>query len=179
MRPSSRLIKTISVLVLIAVVNVYAFANGAIVSSTESASAKVLLGKLITTSNRPITVNGADAITGTVVLSGAQLTTPAASLATVQLDGLGSVMIAPRSSVTLNFDLKSVTVKVASGDATLTTVEGVKGVVIGPDGKVAPAAPAAPAPAGGNSAKNWAIAGVAIGSAGLIWALIAWNRANK
>jgi hypothetical protein len=169
--------------VLLAVTNVYVFANGAMSSvknANEAGSAKVLLGKLITMSNRPILVNGGEAITGTIILSGAQLITSAASLATVQLDSLGTVMIAPNSNVTLTFDLKSVTVKVASGDATLTTSEGVKGTVISPDGTAAnsPSAPA-PAPAGSSSGFNKGdIAGVVIGGAGLIFGIVAWNKAK-
>jgi hypothetical protein len=160
--------RILSALMLIAVINVYVFANGALSSS------KTMQGRLITTSNRPVLVNGGEAITGTVILSGAQVTTSAASLATVQLDKVGTVMIAPSSTVSLTFDASNVTVKVASGDASLTTVDGVTGTVVKANGATAPAA----APAGGSSAKNWGIAGVAIGSAGFIWALIAWNKAN-
>src|SRR5205823_3364548 len=102
--------------VLLAVTNVYVFANGAVVSpgkgTNEAGSSKVLLGKLVTTSNRPVIVNGGEAITGSVILSGSQLQTSAASVATVQLDNVGSVMIAPNSNVTLAFDQKNVTVKV-------------------------------------------------------------------
>ena len=101
--------------------------------------------------------------------------TPAGSLATVQLANVGTVSIAPSSIVTLDFDATNVTVKVASGDATLTTANGVKGVVVDASTN-APRPPAAPA--GGNSAKNWGIAGVAVGSAAFIWAIIGWNKAN-
>jgi len=74
------------------------------------------------------------------------------------------------------FDQASVTVNVVSGYATLATAEGVKGSVTGlPAG----AGKSVPTPAGGNSAKNWGIAGVAIGSAAFIWAIIAWNKANN
>lgn len=174
MRVTLRPVRTVSILLLIAVINVYVFAAGAIVpKSSESASAKVLLGKLVTTSNRPIIVNGAEAITGTVILSGAQLTTPAASLATVQLDSLGTVTIAPKSSVTLTFDSKSVSLRILSGDATLSTANGVKGSVVGPTG-----VPRTAPPTDADTARNWGIAGVAIGSAAFIWALIAWNKAN-
>src|SRR5437763_9477185 len=171
MRLHLRPARILSALMLVAVVNVYVFANGAIVSSSKSAggsgSAKVLFGKLVTTSNRPIIVNGAEAITGTIILSGAQLSTPVTSVATVRLENLGTVTIAPDSSVALSFDAKNVTVKVASGDASVVTVEGVTGTVI-------PATPSA-APAGGNTAKNWGGAGVAVGSAAFIWGIIAWN----
>jgi len=159
--------------VLIAVVNVYVFANGAVVSSSDSAS-KAVLGKLITTSNRPVVVNGVEAITGTIILSGAQLTTSAASLATVQLDNVGTVSVAPNSKVVLNFDSKNVTLKVISGDATLATAKGVKGSVVGPGGSPK----GVPVPTDADTARNWGIAGVAVGGAAFIWALIAWNKAN-
>lgn len=171
MRPNSRPLKILSTLLLIVVVNMYVFAAGAV-----APNGKVLLGKLVTMSNRPVFVNGAEAITGSIVLSGAQVTTPASSLATVQLDNVGAVTIAPSSTVTLTFDAKNITVKVASGDATLTTAEGVKGTVVGPNGE--PGNPRAPVPTDADTARNWGIAGVAIGSAAFVWALIAWNRAN-
>lgn len=164
--------RILTVLVLIATLNVYVFANGAMASSS-----KAVLGRLVTTSNRPVLVNGGEAVTGTVILSGSHLITSAVSIATVNLPNIGTVMIAPSSDVTLNFDAKSVTVNVASGDASLSTVEGVAGKVVDAAGKPRTAAPAAPA--GGNSAKNWGIAGVAIGSAAFIWAIISWNKANN
>jgi len=148
-------------------------------SANEAGSAKVLLGKLVTMSNRPILVNGGEAITGTTILSGAHLVTSAASLATVQLDKLGTVMVAPSSNVTIAFDLKSVTVNVASGDATVTTFAGIKGTVIGPDGTPAASAPSAPAPAGSSSGFDKGdVAGVVIGGAGLIFGIVAWSKAN-
>jgi len=160
---------------LIAIINAYVFAAGvAPVNASESASGKSLLGKLVTMSNRPVMVNGAEAITGTIILSGAQVTTPAASLATVQLDNVGTVTVAPSSSVMLNFDSKNVAVKVLSGDATLTTAKGVTGTVVGPNGEPRNA----PAPVDAETARNWGIAGVAVGGAALVWAILAWNRAN-
>jgi len=158
---------------LIAVVNVFVFANG--VTSSNSGA---LLGRLITTSNRPVIVNGGEAVTGTVILSGSQVITSAASQATVQLDNVGSVTIAPSSLVTLNFDAKSVMVRVATGDATLTTARGVKGSVVDSVGNpVVPGVPKA-APANANNALYWGVAGVAVGGAALIWAIISHNRAN-
>ena len=182
MRFRTHPVRILSLVVLLAVTNVYVFANGAMStakSANEAGSAKVLLGKLITMSNRPILVNGGEAITGTIILSGAHLVTPAAGLATVQLDNLGTVMVAPSSNVTIAFDMKSVTVNVASGDATVTTAPGVKGTVIGPDGIPAASAPSAPAPAGGKKFDNGDIAGVVIGGAGLIFGIVAWNKAKK
>ena len=175
MRFHVRPVRALSVLVLIAVVNVYVFANGAVVSSSDSNS-KVLLGKLVTMSNRPIMVNGAEAITGTIILSGAQLTTSAANLATVQLENVGAVTIAPSSNVTLTFDSKNVAVRILSGDASLSTAKGVNGTVVGPGGEPRTAAPT---PTDVETARNWGIAGVGVGAAGLIFGIIAWNKANN
>jgi hypothetical protein len=153
---------------LIAVVNVYVFANGAMSSQT-------VFGKLVTTSNRPILVNGGEAITGTTILSGTQLITPAAGGAIVELNNIGNVMVAPNSNVALTFDNTSLIVRVASGNASVSTMKGVTGTVLDKTG--APVVPSAATPSA-NNAKNWGIAGVAVGSAALIWAIIAWNRAN-
>ena len=171
MKLNLRPARIVSTFLLVAVVNVYVFAAGAV-----APNGKVLLGKLVTMSNRPVLVNGAEAITGSIVLSGAQVITPAASLATVQLDNVGAVTIAPSSTVTLSFDSNNVVVKVASGDVTLTTANGVKGMVVGPNGEP-PNAPK-PVPTDADTARNWGIAGVAVGGAALVWAILAWKRAN-
>ena len=171
MRLNVRPARILSVLMLIATVNVFVFANGAVTSSNLA-----VLGRLITTSNRPVLVNGGEAVTGSVILSGAQLTTSAANIATVQLPNVGTVTIAPSSDVALSFDAKSITAIVRSGDATITTANGVVGKVFDAAGNPKSANPV---PAGGNTAKNWGIAGVAVGSAAFIWAIIAWNRANN
>src|SRR5207248_2080521 len=144
--------KVVSILTLIAVLNVFAFASGAVATSD-----KAVIGRLVTTSNRPVLVNGGEAVTGTVIVSGAQLATSAVSVATVQLPNVGSVTIAPNSVVGLNFDAKSVTVTIGAGDATVTTVDGVVGKVLDANGKTKVPG-SAPVPAGGNSAKNWGIA---------------------
>ena len=183
MRFSASPVRLLSLLVLVAVTNVYVLANGTLASPGKNAGT-LLLGKLITNSDRSILVNGGEAITGTVILSGAQLITPTAGGATVQLEKLGAVMIAPSSSVTLTFDLKNVVVTVTSGDAALSTVDGVKGVVIRADGTPADAGPNAPAPApaggsGGGGFDKGDIAGVALGGLGLVIGIIALNRANN
>lgn len=169
-------IRILSCLILISVVNVYVFAGTPVSGGNEAASSKVLLGKLVTTSNRPILVNGGEAITGTTILSGALLTTSTAGGAIVEVGNLGTVAIDPSSSVVLTFDAKNVTAEVVAGRASVVTVDGVKGSVLGTPSN---ASPSAPRPAGGNTAKNWGIAGVAVGSAAFIWAIIAWNRANN
>lgn len=177
MKRNVRPVRILSTLLLVAVVNVYVFAAGAVVpKNTDSANGRALLGKLVTMSNRPVLVNGVEAITGSIVLSGAQVITPSTSVATVQLESVGTVTVAPKSNVMLSFDSKSVTVRVATGDATVITAEGVKGTVIGPNGE--PSNAPRPVPTDADTARNWGIAGVAVGGAALVWAILAWNRAN-
>jgi hypothetical protein len=170
MRFCSQLIKSLAVLVVLAIVNVSVLATG------SATSGKLLFGKLVTSSNSPVLVNGGEAITGTTILSGAQLITPATGLAIVQLNKLGTVTIAPKSNVMLNSDAKNVTVTVASGDATVTTADGVKGTVVGANSGSPRSAK--PMPTDADTARNWGIAGVAVGGAALVWAILAWNRAN-
>src|SRR5215831_4068865 len=131
MQLSTRPIRVLSLLVLIAVTNVYVFAGGTVTPGSEAASGKALLGKLVTTSNRPVVVNGGEAITGTTILSGAQVTTPAAAGAMVELNSLGTVMVSPSSTVVVTFDAKNVSANVLSGFASVATAEGVKGTVTG------------------------------------------------
>src|SRR5262245_15957286 len=110
----ARPVRILSVLVLLAVTNVYVFASGAVSKNS------MLMGKLITNSNRPVLVNGGEAITGAVILSGARLVTPLVAGATVQLDKVGSVTIAANSDVTVAFNEKNVTVRVSAGNANVS-----------------------------------------------------------
>jgi hypothetical protein len=172
MRLQLRPARVLSVLMLIAVVHVYVFANG--ITSSNSGT---LLGRLITTSNRPIMVNGGEAVTGSTILSGAQLVTAAGSSATVQVDKIATVTVAPNSFLTLNFDANSVTVRLVGGDVSIAAAPGVKSAVL--DAAGSPVLPkSAAVPSSISRAEGLGIAGVAIGSAALIWAIIAHNRAN-
>ena len=165
--------RILSALMLITIVNVYVFANGALASSS-----KATFGRLVTTSNRPVLVNGGEAITGTVILSGSELSTSSVNMATVEVPNTAVVSIAPSSRVTLTFDAKNVTVKVAAGDAVLRTADGVTGTVVDAAGMPKPSGPVVPA-GGNNRDRNLAIAGIAIGSGAFIWAILGWNKANN
>jgi hypothetical protein len=62
------------------------------------------VGRLTTSNNQPIQVNGLGASTGASILSGATLETGADQSATVNLGPLGSVEISPNTKVVLTFD---------------------------------------------------------------------------
>src|SRR5829696_8117172 len=60
-------------------------------------------GRLNIKGDNPVSVNGTSARTGETIFSGQRIATPAGTEATVELPGLGSVEIEPRSDVTLTF----------------------------------------------------------------------------
>ena len=76
-------------------------------------------GRLRTTGNKQIDVNGNPAPSGTTVLSGASLSTPEGVGATVDLPGLGRVNLAPNTKLSINYTGNSVDVTMVSGCATL------------------------------------------------------------
>jgi hypothetical protein len=62
------------------------------------------VGRLTTSNNQPVQVNGLSASTGASILSGATIETGANQSATVNLGPLGSVEISPNTKVVLTFD---------------------------------------------------------------------------
>src|SRR5689334_12605773 len=63
-----------------------------------------VVGRLTTSNNSPIQVNGLSASTGASILSGATLETGADQSATVNLGPLGTVDIAPNTKLVLTYD---------------------------------------------------------------------------
>lgn len=100
--------------------------------ATNSASKT---GRLTTRGNNPISLNGNRTHSGTTVLSGSELQTPAGVEASVQLGRLGHLSLDPETSLKLNFDDSSIDVTLSSGSATLTTNEGFNGSITTPDGE--------------------------------------------
>jgi hypothetical protein len=96
-----------------------------------------LLGRLTVYGEGGVSLNGNTALTGTTVFSGARLRTSDKAGALVLLSSAGKLEIAPNTDLSLTFDHSQVSVQVISGDAILSTSEGVKGSLTTPDGKVA------------------------------------------
>ena len=106
-------------------------------TATNIAASKLLLGRLVVPYHREILVNGQGAISGDIIISGSHVQNPRAGIpATVDIGSIARLDIEPDTDLLLTFDQKSVEVKVASGNATLITSDGVKGEVVMPDGKV-------------------------------------------
>jgi hypothetical protein len=142
--------RAIAVLLIISLSQIYVLANArtttTIATSAPNAS---VFGRLNLSGNKLILVNGNEANTGMTIFSGAQLQTPEAVEATVQLGPAGHLDIAANSSLTLKFDGSSVDVYVAAGSALLSTNAGFTGTITTADGKVERSDPAIASVIGG------------------------------
>ncbi|PYS47883.1 MAG: hypothetical protein DMF68_14845 [Acidobacteria bacterium] len=134
--------ETLALLVIFALLQVYVLAtpiatttNTANDARSNVAPSALLFGRLSTFGAGKVSVNGNEAASGTTILSGAQIETPEATGATVTLASVGTLDIAPKTTLTVTFNKGSVTVNVIAGDARLTTEEGVRGTLTTPDGK--------------------------------------------
>lgn len=148
-------------------------------SESRAATALVPSGKLATRSGNLIRLNGNDVVSGTTILSGARIQTPAEGGATVQLGQLGKVELAPSTDLTLTFGQSNVDVKLGSGYVALTTLKGIDGSMVTPNGAVTKNDPStvstlvgktdenAAAPAQGNSGNQGGGAGGNGGGTGL------------
>ena len=94
------------------------------------------LGVLTTTSNKPITVNGASATSGATIPSGATIETPSGVGATIRLGRLGSICVGPNTKLSLDFDQQGNLLKVTliEGCVILRTTKNVSGVINGAQG---------------------------------------------
>ena len=136
-----KLTAAIALLVTLAVGQLYigiTFAEANSGLSVSGAAPVALMGVLTTSNNRPITVNGASAISGATIPSGATIETPDGVGATIRLGSLGSICIAPNTKLTLEFDQqgKLVRVTLSEGCAILRTSKNVSGAINGPQGVI-------------------------------------------
>ena len=96
-------------------------------AASKDAATPALAGKLV--SRSAIMLNGNLTLTSATVLPGATLATPEEVPATVLLESLGKLDIAPQTTLTLNFNSDSIEVALTSGAVTLTTNKGINGSV--------------------------------------------------
>lgn len=128
----SKTVKIVAVLMTFAVSQAYVSANLVkrgidAVNGFAHAQGERISGRVITSGNRSVTVNGNSVQTGETFFSGQQITTPAATGATIQLGSLGSVDIAPGSSLTVTFERGSIRAVLTSGCAIMRTNQGTTG----------------------------------------------------
>jgi hypothetical protein len=122
----SRLRKTIT----------FALALVTIATLVVAVAAKpAMMGRLKTRDNKPVTVNGNKANSGTTLLSGSEIQCPDKVGATLDLGTLGRIDIAPKSDLKVSFTNTTVSVELRSGYVVLTTNKGVSGTVNTNDGE--------------------------------------------
>ena len=123
----------VALFLVFAVSQVYVQANllttKASATGAATTAAAPVAGKLATRKDQPIKLNGSTVNGGATILPGAQLETPAAIGATVQLGKLGKLDLAPNTQLTLAFGENSVAVALTTGAVILTTNRGVDGTV--------------------------------------------------
>ena len=87
-------------------------------------------GKLVTTGNQSILVNGNSMNGGGTILSGATLETPPGVGATINLGSLGSVDLAPGTKAIIEFaDDGTIRVKIIQGCAIVNSKKGTEGII--------------------------------------------------
>ena len=134
---NQKITRLVSILLVFCITPLYV--NAELLSpkaNAEFASAQTG-GRLSTTGNKQIDVNGNPAPAGTTILPGASLTTPEGVGATVDLPGLGRMTMSPNSKVNINFTGNSLDVTVVSGCASLDlTDKSANGSITNPKGDV-------------------------------------------
>jgi hypothetical protein len=106
-RRPTKAAKAFAVLLAFAVAQIsiqIGFAEPANTTSVVSLPQNIIVARLTTTNNQPITVNGASAANGATILTNAEIETPASVGATINLGALGSVDIAPNTKIKLTYD---------------------------------------------------------------------------
>ena len=110
---------------------------------TKVAVQQQVVGRLTTTNNQPVTVNGLSASSGAAIVSGATIETKAGEFATVDVGSLGRVEIGENTKVVLTFDANGqLKAAVETGCVNLTGKKGTTGEVTSPSGTVGTINPA-------------------------------------
>jgi hypothetical protein len=130
--------KWVGLLTVLCVLQIYVFAGSTDAPTlpvSRAAASPQVGATLKTTNNQPITVNGNSVKSGTTVLSGASLETPAGVGATVKMDGFAVLDMSPDTELTLEFTPGGpVTVTLKRGCVALATMGDAEGTIILPDG---------------------------------------------
>lgn len=125
-------LKATAAFLAFAVAQVYVQISLAEPPSSKSAVVpqNIIVGRLTTRNNQPITVNGNSAATGASIQTGATIQTPADVGATINLGPLGSVDLAPNTVIKLEFDESGkVKVTLISGCVIVTAKKNTEGQI--------------------------------------------------
>lgn len=119
----------IALLLVFGLTQIFVTAGFVATESTTQTQGPASAGILTTVGNKPVSVNGAEAITGATILSGAGIETPAGVTATISLAQLGSLEMEQNAKVTLTFQTGSIKVILLKGCVTLRANKGVTGEI--------------------------------------------------
>lgn len=103
-------------------------AGPSLVNKTETAMSLLpqATGKLVTTGNQSVLVNGTSASTGATILTGATLETGDGVGATINLGPLGSIDLAPNTKVEITYENGEIKVRLITGCAVVKNKKGTK-----------------------------------------------------
>jgi hypothetical protein len=104
--------------------------------ATTSSPPQQITAILTTNSNQPIQVNGAGAVSGATILTGATLETPDRVAASTSIPGHALLEILQRTKLVMTFDQDSIKVTLIYGCVVLHTMKGTSGQVVKEDGHV-------------------------------------------
>lgn len=149
------LIKAGAFVLLMCLANVCATAQAAAnAGASGDFSDSSMTGVLSTDGEQAVSVNGNSAEDGVTIVSGAEIKT-GDDAALISLNGLGEVRINPNTTGKLIFGADGIKLSLSAGNAQLTALQGVKGLLINADGN----------PINANSAFGAAVIGDAADSA--------------
>ena len=126
-----RSFKSLAMLVVLAIMNVYV----ATAWAAPGVPSMQAVGKITTSGNQPVTVNGNSVGSGGSIQTGATIETPDGVGATINLGPLGSIDLPPNSSVTIEFTGDSIKVTVHRGCAVVRNKQGTTATVTSDDGQ--------------------------------------------
>lgn len=123
-------INALALFLIFAITQVYIQVN--VAGPTAAPKAQTggpLTGKITTSGNQPILVNGAAISSGGTVLNGATIEVPDGVGATIDLGPLGSIDLAPNTKVVIEFSDGQVRVRLVHGCVILRTKKGTSGQI--------------------------------------------------
>lgn len=137
----NKALKATAVFLVFAFAQVYVqigFAEPAATTASMVLPQNIIVARLVTSNNQAITVNGASAVTGATILTGANIQTPADVGATINLGPLGTVDLAPNTTIKLDFDEDgNIKVTLIAGCVIVNATKKTEGEILTPQGESA------------------------------------------
>src|SRR6266566_5218462 len=124
-----RITSATALLLTLAIAQAYAPVGLASPATSPSATPQQASAVLTTTGNKPITVNGANAISGATILTGAAIETPDLVGASLNIPGHFSLDISAKASLSVEFDRNSIKINLIKGCIVLRTKKGTTGEI--------------------------------------------------